>query len=132
MTIRREIRERVRYVIGFLVALAVGASLAALGFWLPPRLQDSAVEDVPPALRPIAIAALGDVERSFFEDGVERYLVTVVYVESVTEGPGPAGCPERAAYHARVRARTAWWIPYDDALWCGDEDGVGIFVTRQA
>ncbi len=132
MRIRRETRERVRYVTGFLVALALGAALAVLGFWLPARFQEPVADDVPAALRPVALDALGDVERSFFEDGVEQYLVTVVYVESVTEGPPPAGCPERAAYSARVRARTAWWIPYDDVLWCGDEDGVGIFVTRQA
>ncbi len=132
MRIRRETRDRFRYVTGFLVALALGATLAALGFWLPPRFQDPVVDDVPAALRPVALTALGDVERSFFEDGVEQYLVTVVYVESVTEGPAPPGCPERAVYHARVRARTAWWIPYDDVLWCGDEGGQGIFVTRQA
>lgn len=132
MRIKRQTRERVRYVTGFLVALAFGAVLAALGFWLPPRIQDSAVEDVPVPLQSIALTALSDVERSFFDDGVEQFLVTITYVESVIEGPPPPGCPERAAYHARVRARTAWWIPYDDVLWCGDEGGQGIFVTRQA
>lgn len=132
MRIKRETRERVRYLTGFVIALGVGAVLAALGFWLPPTMQESGVEDVALELRPIALTALADVEGSFFDDGVERYLVTVLFVESLVQGPAPEGCPEEAAYHARVRARTAWWIPYDNVLWCGDDAGRGIFVTRQA
>ncbi len=132
MRIKRETRERVRYVTGFVIALGVGAVLAALGFLLPPALQDSSVGDVPPELRAIALAAVDDVERAFFADGVEQYLVTIVFVATIENGPPATGCPDETAFHARVRARTAWWIPYDNALWCGDETGAGIFVTRQA
>lgn len=132
MRLKPQTRQGIRRITGFAVALVIGAVLGVLGFWLPPRMQESPLERVGAADREIAATALRDAELSFFDVDLEQYLVTVTYVEFVSAGVPPEACPDGTTFHARVHARTIWWIPYDDVLWCGDEEGTGIFVTRQA
>ncbi len=124
--------SRLRRILGLVVAIAVGTAVAALGWLLPGRMEGTGVENVTPALRPIAEQALSDARMTLFDDGIESFLVTTSYVESVGVGEMPAACPERTEYAARIRARTIFWIPYDDVLWCGDADGRGLLLTRQA
>lgn len=132
MLIKSQTRQGIRRITGFVIALGLGAVLGLLGFWLPPTLQGSAFDGIAPANHDIAASALADAELAFFDGDVERYLVTITFVESVSSAAPPEACPDGTVWHARVRARTMWWIPYDNALWCGDDAGRGLFVTRQS
>ncbi len=123
---------RIRRFGGLVIAITLGGILAALGWILPGRMEGTGVENVTPELRLIASRALDDARNTLFDDGIESFLVTTSYVVSIQVGVMPDACPVRSEYAARIRTRTIWWIPYDDVLWCGDGDGRGLFLTRQA
>ena len=129
---KTETGDRLRRMVGLLIAIVIGTTAAAIGWMLPGAMEGTGVEDITPELQPIARRALTDARESLFSDGIESLLVTTSYVESIGIGTPPAACPDRTEYSARIRTRTIWWIPYDDALWCGDADGVGLFLTRQS
>lgn len=129
---RTETGERLRRFVGLLIAIALGGVIAALGWILPGAMDGTGVDNITPELQPIALQALSDARETLFDEGIESFLVTTSYVDSIGIGTPPEACPERTEYAARIRTRTIWWIPYDDVLWCGDADGVGLLLTRQA
>ncbi len=129
---RSELRNRLRRFFGLVVAVAFGAALGWLAWWLPSNSSDDGLGDVPSGMRSAALRALDDARTTFFDTGIEQFLVTSTYVDSITRGDVPDACPVGTEFAARIRARTLLWIPYDDALWCGSASGRGLLLTRQA